>query len=56
MAAQDSAASTRVITTTDLAALRDHVAAIIPGGRNPEPSYMSKADALRLIDRVMQRR
>ena len=54
MAAQVSAAPARTITTADLTALRQHIAAIVPGGRDPEPSYMSKADALRIVDRVMR--
>lgn len=54
MAAQDRAAPARVVTVADLTELREHIRAIVPGGRNPEPSYMSKADALRIIDRVMR--
>ena len=39
-----------------LAAIRSSVADIIPGGRDPERSYMAKHEALRLLDRLVSRR
>lgn len=55
MAAQHRAAPARTVSVAELTELRQLVASIIPGGRDPEPSYISKADALRIIDRVMGR-
>ena len=39
-----------------LASIRASVADIIPGGRDPERSYMAKHEALRLLDRLGARR
>lgn len=42
--------------TEQLASIRASVADIIPGGRDPERSYMAKHEALRLLDRLGARR
>ena len=36
--------------------IRAYVADIIPGGRDPERSYIAKREALRLLDRLGARR
>jgi hypothetical protein len=40
-------------TVDQLAAIREAVRSIIPGGRNPEASYHAKDEALRGLARLM---